>query len=160
MDNHYTFSAIRGVQAGRAFYIVMIRLKLLGALFSVAKPGWGARERPSRRVSAIARYLIEPPLEYLLPPLTITVAGDMRFEPSSSELQSVGLLSLDLGSNLNLADGKQRVAGICKAICARPFLGEETIAAIILAEVDDTHPERLCRDLNQLGSHSRLACAR
>ncbi|MBA2933916.1 hypothetical protein HZF05_07355 [Sphingomonas sp. CGMCC 1.13654] len=34
MDNMYTFAAIRGIQASRAFYVAMIPLKTLERLFS------------------------------------------------------------------------------------------------------------------------------
>jgi DNA sulfur modification protein DndB len=33
MENQYSFAAIRGVQAGRAFYVAMVPLKTLERLF-------------------------------------------------------------------------------------------------------------------------------
>lgn len=152
MENFYSFAAIRGVQAGRTFYVAMIRFKLLGQLLAVKE-----RQSRSRRASAIAAYLRAAPFDHLLPPLTITVSGDMRFDTADLELRSVGRLSVDVCSRLSIVDGRQRVAGIARAIALKPSLGDESIAATMVAARDEAHQARLRDDLNRHGSHSRLA---
>ena len=60
MDNFYSFAAVRGVQAGRAYYVAMVPLKTLERLFQFddeeLPPALRAQRDLNRmRIPALAR---------------------------------------------------------------------------------------------------------
>ena len=63
-DNAMRFAAIRGIQAGRTFYVVMVPLKTVGKLFRFDDPELPADLKAQRvlnhsRIPAITRYVDE-----------------------------------------------------------------------------------------------------
>src|SRR5688572_22143692 len=86
MENSHTLVAIRGVQAGREFYTAMLPLRVIPKLFQFDEPDLPADLRAQRtlnkaRVPEIARYLTKNPRGYVLPALTASADGNVRFEP-------------------------------------------------------------------------------
>src|SRR5689334_5768086 len=86
--NSYDFTAIRGVQAGSAYYVIMVPLKQVPKLFrfddEAIPPELRAQRLLSRaRVPGIARYITENPSEYILSSLCASVDGELEFEASA-----------------------------------------------------------------------------
>ena len=63
-DNCHSFAAIRGIQAGREYYVTMLPLKIVAQLLQFDEPDLPAELEAKRslnraRVPVIARYLVE-----------------------------------------------------------------------------------------------------
>jgi len=155
VDNLYSFAAIRGVQAGRAFYVAMVPLGMVERLFryndeQVPADLRAQRELNKGRIPAIARYLSENPSEYVLSALSATIGGAFAFEPLAGQ-RSVGTLRVDMAATLLINDGQHRRAGIIRAIRERPQLAAETIAVTLLPDEGLKRSQQMFVDLNQHG---------
>lgn len=156
--NHYSFAAIRGVQAGRAYYVVMVPLRVVERLFrfdedDVAPELRAQRNLNKARVPAIARYITEHSGEYILSALAASIDGGFRFEPSSVSgvERSLGTLIVDMRATILINDGQHRRAGIVEALRDRPTLGDETIAVTIFPDEGLARAQQMFVDLNQHG---------
>jgi DNA sulfur modification protein DndB len=155
MDNAYTFAAVRGVQAGRAFYMAMVPLKTLDKLFRFDDEELPPELRAQRdlnktRIPAIARYINENPGEYVLSALSASIDGSFRFEPFQGQ-RSVGTLHVDMAATILINDGQHRRAGIVEALRERPSLGDETIAVTLFPDEGLQRSQQMFVDLNQHG---------
>ncbi len=154
-SNSYEFTAIRGVQAGAAYYVIMCALKLVPRLFRFDDEAVPADLRAQRvlnrtRVPAIARYIVENPNEYILSSLCASVDGEMEFEPAASEgpLRAVGRLRVSMTATILVNDGQHRRAAIEEAIRDRPYLGDETISVVLFADRGLLRSQQMFADLN------------
>jgi DNA sulfur modification protein DndB len=82
----YVFSALRGFQAGRDYYVAMCPLKLIPKIFLFDEDEIPAELRAQRalnkaRVPEIARYLIDNPKEYVFSSITASIVGEVQFDP-------------------------------------------------------------------------------
>src|SRR5512139_2967374 len=82
----YIFPSIRGMQAGREYYVSMCPLRLIPKIFLFNEEEVTAEVRAQRtlnkaRVPGIARYIIDNPKSYVFSALTASVAGDVLFKP-------------------------------------------------------------------------------
>lgn len=155
MENTYSFAAIRGIQARRAFYVAMIPLKTLERLFSYDEEELPTQLRAQRdlnkgRIPAIARYILENPSEYVLSALSATIDGAFAFEPVPGQ-RSVGTLAIDMSATILINDGQHRRAGIIEALHARPTMGDETIAVTLFPDEGLNRSQQMFVDLNQHG---------
>ncbi|WP_205479527.1 DNA sulfur modification protein DndB [Sphingomonas arenae] len=155
MENSYSFAAIRGIQAGRAFYVAMIPLKTVERLFRYDDEELAVELRAQRdlnksRVPGIARYITENPTEYVLSALSATIDGAFAFEPVEGH-RSVGTLSVDMGATILINDGQHRRAGIIEALRQRPSLGAEAIAVTLFPDEGLSRSQQMFVDLNQHG---------
>ena len=153
--NVYSFAAIRGVQAGRAFYVAMIPLKILERLFSYDEEELPAQLRAQRdlnkgRIPAIARYIVENGSEYVLSALSATIDGAFAFEAVPGQ-RSVGTLAIEMAATILINDGQHRRAGIIEALRERPKLGDETIAVTLFPDEGLKRSQQMFVDLNQHG---------
>lgn len=151
--NSYSFAAIRGVQAGRAFYVAMVPLRTLERLFSFDDPELPAQLRAQRdlnkgRIPAIARYISENAGEYVLSALSASIDGAFSFEPMQGQ-RSVGTLNVDMAATILLNDGQHRRAGVVEALRDRPTLGDETIAVTLFPDEGLRRSQQMFVDLNQ-----------
>jgi len=100
----YTFPAIRGVQAGREYYVSMCPLRLLPRLFVFDNEELVPELRAQRsinlsRVPEIARYIVANPESYTFSAITASVDGQVSFEPvgrGSTNAFRMGTLSIDM----------------------------------------------------------------
>lgn len=155
MENCYTFAAIRGIQANRAFYVAMVPLKVLERLFRFDEEELPPQLRAQRelnrtRIPAIARYINQNPGEYVLSALSSSIDGVFRFEPSEGQ-RSIGTLLIDMAATILINDGQHRRAGIVEALRERPSLGDETIAVTLFPDEGLKRSQQMFVDLNQHG---------
>ncbi|HXT16627.1 MAG TPA: DNA sulfur modification protein DndB [Gemmatimonadaceae bacterium] len=151
----YEFTAIRGVQAGTAYYVAMCPLKLIPRLFRFDDETLPADLRAQRllnraRVPAIARYIADNPKEYILSSLCASVDGDLDFEPLAGDgpLRSVGRLRIAMTATILINDGQHRRAAIEEALRDRPYLGDETISVVVFADRGLLRSQQMFADLN------------
>jgi DNA sulfur modification protein DndB len=155
MDNTYSFAAVRGVQASRAYYIAMVPLRTLERLFHFDDQELAPRLRAQRdlnktRIPAIARYINQNPGEYVLSALSASIGGAFSFEPFPAQ-RSVGTLRIDMAATILINDGQHRRAGIIEALRERPTLGDETIAVTLFPDEGLLRSQQMFVDLNQHG---------
>jgi DNA sulfur modification protein DndB len=156
MDNTLTFTAIRGVQAGREYYGAMCPLKVIPRIFMFDEEELTAELRAQRtlnraRVPEIAAYIVENPRDYIFSSITASVDGDVSFEPHGTEGNSknVGCLLIPMTSRFLINDGQHRRAAIEEALKKRPELGDETISVVFFVDGGLKRSQQMFADLNR-----------
>ena len=152
----YGFDAIRGVQAGREFYVAMCPMKIIPKLFIFNEFDLPAEIRAQRtlraaRIPAITNYIVNNPKDYLFSSLTASVDGKMRFSPSPSlgEEGKQGRLYISMNSKLLINDGQHRRKAIEEALKALPELGNDSISVVFFADKGLKRSQQMFADLNK-----------
>lgn len=153
--NSYQFTAMRGIQAGRAYYVLMCPLRLVPKLFRFDDEALPPELRAQRvlnrtRVPQISRYIVDHLDEYILSSLCASVDGDIEFEPvaPSGPMRSIGLLRIGMSATILINDGQHRRAAIEEALVERPELGDESISIVLFADSGLNRSQQMFADLN------------
>ena len=155
LDNyHFSFTALRGVQAGRSFYTIMCPLKLVPRILVFDEEELDPQLRAQRiinrtRVPEIARYLLDNPREYVFSSLTTSVDTRVEFEPLTDSNKDIGVLRIPMTAKFLVNDGQHRRAAIEEALKDRPELGEETISIVIFIDAGLKRSQQMFADLNK-----------
>jgi DNA sulfur modification protein DndB len=153
----FTLPAIRGIQATREYYVVMVRIRQIDSFNwlhpdSIPRPELRAqRVLTKSRIPAIRDYIVQNPTEYVLPALTLTVDSYVSFEPASSKpgFNNIGLLKIPRQARFLINDGQHRLAGIQAALCLYPDLANETISSVIFVDAGLRQAQRVFVALNK-----------
>jgi DNA sulfur modification protein DndB len=150
----YTFAAIKGVQAGREYYVAMCPLKLIPKIFLFDEDEIPANLRAQRalnkaRIPEIARYLIENPKQYVLSSLTASIDGEVRFEPMVDNSCYMGKLIAPMTARFIINDGQHRRAAIEEALKIKPEIGDETISVVFFRDGGLRRSQQMFADLNK-----------
>lgn len=152
-----SFPAMRGVQAGREFYVIMCPLRYLPRLFLFDEEDVPAELRAQRalnrnRVPSLARYVLDNREDYVFSALTASVDGKLGFEssdPSDLNTQRLGILNIPMDAKFLINDGQHRRAAIEEALKEDPSLGEETLPIVIFADEGLSRSQQMFADLNR-----------
>lgn len=152
-----SFPAMRGMQAGREFFVIMCPLRYLPRLFLFDEEDVPPELRAQRglnrnRLPGLVRYITENRDDYVFSALTASVDGSLAFEPSDSDLphgQRLGVLRVSMDSRFLINDGQHRRAAIEEALKNDPSLAEETIAIVIFADEGLARSQQMFADLNR-----------
>ena len=149
----YNFSAVRGVQAGRDYYIAMIPLGLLSKLFNSEDeyllPEYRAQRKINeQRIPEIRDYILDNPNTYVFSALSASIDGNFTFEKSALD-DNLGLLHIDMNAVLLINDGQHRKASIEAAIKENPKLCDETIAVVLFKDEGLKRSQQMFADLNK-----------
>lgn len=149
----YNFSAVRGVQAGREYYIAMIPLRLLSKLFNnedeYLLPEFRAQRKINeQRIPEIRDYILGNPDTYVFSALSASIDGQFTFENSASD-DNIGVLHIDMSAVLIINDGQHRKASIEAAIKENPTLGDETISVVLFKDEGLKRSQQMFADLNK-----------
>lgn len=152
----YNFPAIRGVQAGRVFYVTMCPLRLTPRLFlfdgEELPPELRAQRTLNRaRIPEIARYIVHNPSNYVFSALTASVDGDVIFTPlgSAGTDERIGTLSIPMSAKFVINDGQHRQAAIQQALTENPDIGDESIAIVLFIDAGLERCQQMFADLNR-----------
>jgi DNA sulfur modification protein DndB len=152
----YSFPAMRGVQAGREFYVLLCPLRLLPKLFLFDEEELPPKLRAQRtlnraRVPEIARYLTENPDSYVLSSLTASVDAKVVFEPvgEGDVSYQLGQLSVPMSARFVINDGQHRRAAVEEALKRRPGLGDETVSVVLFQDAGLRRSQQMFADLNK-----------
>jgi DNA sulfur modification protein DndB len=152
----YVFPAIRGIQAGREYYVSMCPLRLIPRIFLFDEDELRPELRAQRilnkaRVPEIARYLLKRSKAYTFSALTASIDGRVQFEPLGTDEteRSVGRLRIPMNAKFVINDGQHRRAGIEAALRENPDLGDETIAVVFFLDVGLKRCQQMFADLNR-----------
>lgn len=152
----YTFPAVAGIQAERAYYVAQVPLGALVRLFRFdeedAVPAHLRAQRVlnERRAEAIGDYLVNNRNGYVLPAITASVSAEMAFEPVpvTGASGSIGLLHIPMEATLLINDGQHRRSGIELAIKKVPSLAKETVAVTIYYDQGLERSQQMFADIN------------
>ena len=152
----YGFDAIRGIQAGREFYVVMCPLKIIPKLFifndyDIPPELRAQRVLKETRIPAIKDYILNNPNDYTFSSLTASVDGVMKFTPAASlgAQGKLGRLYVNMDSRLLINDGQHRRRAIEEALKERPELGHEMISVVFFQDEGLKRSQQMFSDLNK-----------
>ena len=152
----YGFDAIRGIQAGREFYVAMCPLKIIPKLFVFTDFDLPPELRAQRtlratRIPAIKNYILNNPKDYIFSSLTASVDGTMKFEPTPSlgKDGKLGRLYVSMESRLLINDGQHRRQAIEEALKENPDLAHEMISVVFFEDKGLVRSQQMFSDLNK-----------
>lgn len=153
----YSFSAIKGRQAGREFYISMCPLKIVPRLFLFQGEELPPELRSQRvinksRIPEISRYITANRQNYIFSAITASIDRQVIFERlviDGKELDDIGKLRIPLDARFILNDGQHRRAAIEEALKDQPDLGDETISVVFFIDKGLKHSQQMFADLNK-----------
>ncbi len=155
-DFAYRFSAIRGTQASRDFYVSQCPLRLIPKLFQFDDEELPAEIRAQRalnrnRVPEMAAYLLENRNDYVFSALTASVDGGITFEPLQvgDPDERLGNLNISMDARFIINDGQHRRAAIEAALAEDSNLGDETIAVVFFLDPGLKRCQQMFADLNR-----------
>lgn len=152
----YVFPSIRGIQAGREYYVSMCPLRLIPRIFlfdeEELKPELRAqRTLNKQRVPEMSRYLLNNPKQYTFSALTASIDGKVEFEPLGDDgsERNIGRLHVPMKARFVINDGQHRRAAIQVALEDNPDLGDETISVVFFLDVGLKRCQQMFADLNR-----------
>ena len=152
----YVFSALRGVQAGREYFVAMCPLQLIPKIFLFDEdeipPELKAQRSLNRaRVPEIAQYLVENPKEYVFSSITASIDGDIQFQSleDGGPHGDVGQLIVPMTAKFIINDGQHRRAAIEEALKERPEISDETISVVFFVDAKLQRSQQMFADLNK-----------
>jgi DNA sulfur modification protein DndB len=153
-----SFPAVRGIQAGREYYVAMcpletvVRLIKLDSDNEAIPPELRAQRVVNKaRIPSIARYVVDNPDSYAFSSLTVSVSRAVSFAPFSENGHSgkLGILSVPYDATFLINDGQHRRAAIEQALAESPDLKHETISVVIFVDQGLERSQQLFADLNR-----------
>ena len=153
---NYVFTAIRGIQAGREYYVTMCPLRLIPKLFLYDEkelpPDLRAQRTLNRsRIPSIGRYMVDNPKGYTFSSLTASIDGRVEFKTFSDTgpASKVGYLIVPMSARFLINDGQHRRAAIERALQSIPQLGPETISVVFFVDAGLKRSQQMFADLNK-----------
>lgn len=153
MNFSYKFPAVKGIQAGREYYVSMVPLKILPKLFitdtDVVSPEFRAQRRLNEtRIPAIKNYILDNRSSYVFSALSASIDGKFSFIPFDKD-GDIGILEIDMNTTFLINDGQHRKAAIEEAIKEDPDLGDETISVVFFEDKGLERSQQMFTDLNK-----------
>lgn len=152
----YNFPGIRGIQAGREYYIAMCPLRIIPKIFLFDEEEVPPEYRAQRiinknRIPDITNYILENPNDYVFSSLTASIDGKVEFTPVSQDLalSNIGMLKIALDARFLINDGQHRRAAIEEALKINPDLGNETISVVFFIDEGLKKAQQIFSDLNR-----------
>lgn len=153
MNFAYKFSAVRGIQAGRVYYIAMVPLKMLVKLFPsdveyVMPEHRAQRQLNESRIPVICKYIIDNRDSYVFSALSASIDGEFEFI-SNPDYPETGMLEVSLDARFLINDGQHRKAAIIEAINNDESLKDETISVVFFEDKGLARSQQIFTDLNK-----------
>lgn len=152
MNYTYKFPVVKGIQAGREYYIAMVPLKMLGRLFpnedEYVLPEYRAQRRISEnRIPVIKKYILNNRDNYVFSALAASIDGDFCFYELNES--GLGTLEVSMDAKFLINDGQHRKAAILAALAESDDLGEETISVVFYEDRGLARSQQMFTDLNK-----------
>ena len=152
----YQFPAIRGIQAGREYYVSMCPMRLLPKIFLFDEEELVPELRAQRlinksRLPDLTRYITKNPESYVFSAITVSIDAEVRFDSISEEgdANRIGMLHVPMSARFIINDGQHRRAAMERALREKPELGDETIAVVFFLDVGLERCQQMFADLNR-----------
>ncbi len=152
MNYCYKFPVVKGIQAGREYFIAMVPLKMLIKIFpndeDYILPEFRAQRKLNEtRIPEIKRYILDNQETYVFSALAASIDGKYKFIPS--EQGETGVLEIDLSARFLINDGQHRKAAILAALEENWELGDETISVVFYEDRGLARSQQMFTDLNK-----------
>ncbi len=152
MNYTYKFPAVKGVQAGKEYYIAMVPLKMLSKLFpneeEYVMPEYRAQRKINEnRIPVIKKYILKNKDSYVFSALASSIDGDFDFIEMDN--LGLGMLEVSMDSKFLINDGQHRKAAILAAISECEELGNETISVVFYEDHGLARSQQMFTDLNK-----------
>lgn len=148
MENCLRLAAIRGIQVGQAFYVSMLPFGMVGRFFAGPPSPAGGRPLNKGRLSAIMEFLDHRTSGFVVPPVHVSVEGELRFEAATDQ-RSAGILEINLDASIEIIDGQHRIAAIKTGIRMRRLPTRETLPVCIYAAAGEEAAAQMFDTLNR-----------
>lgn len=151
----YSFPAVKGNQAGRDYFVIMCPLKVLPKLFIFNDEELSPEIRSQRtlnkqRIPEISDYILKNRQDYVFSSLTASMDGKYEFLPFDKEtFNSIGVLKIDMDSQLLINDGQHRKYALDEALKADSSLENETISIVLFVDEGLKRSQQIFSDLNK-----------
>ncbi|WP_102345890.1 DNA sulfur modification protein DndB [Bacillus sp. Marseille-P3661] len=152
----YNFPAIRGIQAGKEYFVAMCPLRIIPKIFLFDEEEIPPEHRAQRilnkaRIPEMTNYIVENQNDYVFSSITASIDGDIQFYPFNSEPTSkdLGQLRIALDARFLINDGQHRRAAIEEALKISPELGNETISVVFFHDEGLRKSQQIFSDLNR-----------
>ncbi len=152
MNFSYRFPVVKGLQAGRVYYIAMVPLKMLGRLFASDEeyvlPEYRAQRRLNEaRIPEIKKYILDNMDTYVFSALAASIDGEFNFLEKDND--GTGILEVALDAKFLINDGQHRKAAIMVALEENPVLEDETISVVFYEDQGLARSQQMFTDLNK-----------
>ena len=123
MNYTYTFPVVKGIQAGRTYYIAMVPLKMIEKLFPAeeeyVQPEYRAQRRlNTARIPVMSKYIIDNRDTYVFSALAASIDGTFNFIETGTNAET-GILEVSMDARFLINDGQHRKAAIFEAQIGR-----------------------------------------
>ena len=150
----FVFPAVRGIQATQEYYISMVPLEVIPRIFQFSAEELPPEIRAQRtlnkaRIPEMCSYIVDNPDSYIFSSLTVSVDGDMCFEPLGWDNPHIGYIRIPMNSRFLINDGQHRQAAIAEAIKKRPELKNEHISVVFFRDQGLAQAQQMFSDLNR-----------
>ncbi|MBM7691627.1 DNA sulfur modification protein DndB [Peribacillus deserti] len=152
----YNFPSIRGVQAGKEYFVAMCPLRIIPKIFLFDEEEIPPEHRAQRiinkaRIPEMANYIVENQNDYVFSSITASIDGEIEFIPFNNDTSSkdLGQLRIALDSRFLINDGQHRRAAIEEALKISPELGNETISVVFFHDDGLKKSQQIFSDLNR-----------
>lgn len=150
----FVFPAVRGIQATREYYISMVPLEVIPRIFQFYAEELPPEIRAQRtlnrtRIPEMCSYIVDNPDSYIFSSLTVSVDGDMCFDPLGQDDPNIGYIRIPMNSRFLINDGQHRQAAIAEAIKKRPELKNEHISVVFFKDRGLAQAQQMFSDLNR-----------
>jgi DNA sulfur modification protein DndB len=150
------FPVIRGMQAGREYYVTMWTLRTLKQISIFDEQELPPELRAQRtlnkaRVPEIASYILDNPKGYVFSAITASIDSEVHFEslPGRTTENRLGTLKVPMDAKFIINDGQHRRAAILAALEEKPELGSQTIAVVFFLDIGLERSQQMFSDLNR-----------
>ena len=153
MDFCYRFPAVRGIQAGKEYYIALIPLRILGRIFGsddeYVPPEYRAQRRlNTTRIPVIRDYILDNRDSYVFSALAAAIDGEHQFVAADMS-GDLGILEVSMDARFMIVDGQHRKASIMEAINEDESLSTETISVVLYEDKGLENSQQMFTDLNK-----------
>lgn len=154
MNYNLEFPAVRGIQAGRPFYLASVPFSVLGRLLQLDTAGAvmdrSQREVNETRSKAVSSYIINNPDSFIIPSLTGVINSDepVKFLSTMDDNGFSGVLSVPMAATIKLFDGQTRATGIIRALQDKLSLASEMIPIMLFCDMSLADRQQAFSDIN------------
>ena len=150
------FPVIRGIQAGREYFVAMWKLRMLKQISIFDEHDlppelrW-QRTLNSARVPEMANYILDNPKDYIFSAITASIDSEVEFQPLDGKAgeSGLGILIVPTDAKFIINDGQHRRAAILSALAQKPELGSETISVVFFLDIGLNRSQQMFADLNR-----------
>lgn len=153
--NNFVFTALRGIQSGREYYVAMCQLRAIPKIFLFDEEDIPPEMRAQRalnkaRIPEISAYILKSD-NYVLSSITASIDGKVEFIPVDEKgpFSRLGTLNVPIGTRFLINDGQHRAASIREALKKNPDLGSETISVVFFLDSGLKRSQQMFTDLNK-----------